>query len=47
MVDGNGGRLPRVNLKLGDRLEGQGGSRGQDSRGLGPHQRHGVDGGSV
>jgi hypothetical protein len=48
---GNGGwqwgRLPRVNLKLGDCRKGQGGRLGRYSCGFGPHQRHGVDGGGV
>jgi hypothetical protein len=47
MVAGNGSRLQSINLKLGDRRKGQGGSQGGDSRGLSPHQRHGMDRRSV
>jgi hypothetical protein len=47
MVAGNGSRLQSINLKLGDRRKGQGGGLGGDSRGLRPHQRHGMDRRSV
>jgi hypothetical protein len=43
MVAGNGRRLPRFNLELGDRLQGNGGGRERDRRRLDSHQRHGLD----
>jgi hypothetical protein len=47
MVAGNERRLQCVNLKLGDRRQGQSGGQGGDSRGLRPHQRHSMDRRSV